>query len=156
MFSDIGSSIIRVRVDMWSRGKSSFSSRHCGFLHFEHALKGRRASSLFWYKQIWSRSIWLQEQDVEQERRLKSKGTFIAMTLQGRFYFLNLWDEDEGEFRDCGDGKGSVEEQDLVCAGPSQWVNGQPGDDPLSVSSILAFVFFLFSPLSYFNLPLGV
>lgn len=50
------------------------------------------------------------------------------MTSQGRFHFLNLWDETEyeGEFREGEERRESVRERDSVCMGPTRWANGQP------------------------------
>lgn len=48
------------------------------------------------------------------------------MTSQGRFQFLNLWDEpdDEGEAGEGEERERSVSEQHSVCVGPSQWADG--------------------------------
>lgn len=118
--------------------------------------RNERVSFLFWYKQILSGRFWLQElednrpttgeteYDQKPIRKLNLKiFSVVGMTLQGRFHFLDLWDEteEEGEFRE-GD-----ERKESVCMEPSQWANGQPEPGRCVCANTLFHLSLSISPL---------
>lgn len=50
------------------------------------------------------------------------------MDSQNRFHFLNLWDDtaDESETREGEERKEFIGDEQSVCMGSSQWMNGRP------------------------------
>lgn len=92
---------------------------------------------LFWYKQIYpSKKITAQkepnltgEAEYDQtEQTASQRQSVVAMASQNRFHFLNLWDDtaDESETREGEERKEFIGDEQSVCMGSSQCMNGRP------------------------------
>lgn len=92
---------------------------------------------LFWYKRIYpSKKITAQKEpnltgETEYnhtERTARQLQSVVAMDSQNRFHFLNLWDDtaDESETREGEERKEFIGDEQSVCMGSSQWMNGRP------------------------------